>query len=49
MRFYRPTKAYSVACERGEMGDIHLSDISTIINRELFDWYMQNGWAKPWR
>ena len=49
MKFYRPTKAYSVACEWGEIGDIHLSEVYAIIDRELFAWYRKNGWKKPLR
>jgi hypothetical protein len=49
MRFYRPTRAYSMACEWGEVGDIHLSEISAIIDRELFQWFKENGWTKPSR
>ena len=47
MRFYRPAKAYSVACEYGEGGDVHLSDIDAIIDPELFNWYRENNWVKP--
>jgi hypothetical protein len=49
MRFYRPTKAYSAACFWGELGDIHLSEISAIIDPELFRWYKDNAWMKPSR
>jgi hypothetical protein len=47
MKYYRPTKAYSSACLWGEIGDIHVSEISVIIDKELFDWYKSNGWSKP--
>ncbi|NIO03998.1 MAG: hypothetical protein GTN74_05105 [Proteobacteria bacterium] len=46
MKFYRPTKAYSMACPEGEIGDIHLSEINAIIDRELFEFYRKNGWRK---
>jgi hypothetical protein len=49
MKFYRPTKAYSAACEWGELGDIHLSEVSAIIDEELFEFYRKNGWSKPYR
>jgi hypothetical protein len=49
MRFYRPTRAYSVACEGGEIGDIHLSEIAAVIDRDLFEWYRQNGWVRSSR
>lgn len=47
MKYYRPTRAYSAACEFGEIGDIHLSEVSAIIDKELFEWYKDNGWVKP--
>jgi Ni,Fe-hydrogenase I large subunit len=47
MKYYRPSKAYSSACEWGEVGDINLSEISAIIDAELFNWYKDNRWAKP--
>jgi hypothetical protein len=47
MKYYRPTKAYSAVCPEGEIGDVHLSEVWAIIDTELFDWYRQNGWAKP--
>lgn len=47
MKFYRPVRAFSLACPFGEGGDLHLSDIYAIIDKELFDWYKSNGWVKP--
>ena len=47
MRYYRPSRAYSVACPMGEVGDVHLSEIDAVIDSELFDWYKQHGWTKP--
>jgi hypothetical protein len=44
MRFYRPTRCYSTACPEGEEGDTHLSEIAAIIDRELFEYYKENGW-----
>lgn len=49
MRFYRPTKAYSMACPEGEIGDIHLSEVDAIIDPELFGFYRENGWRKTGR
>ena len=46
MKFYKPCRAFSVACEFGEMGDVHLSDIDAIIDKDLFEWYGENGWVK---
>lgn len=47
MRFYRPSKCYSLACEWGEIGDVHLSEVSAIIDKELFEYYQENGWRRP--
>jgi hypothetical protein len=47
MRYYKPTKAYSVACPEGEYGDIHVSEIDAIIDKELFGFYRKNNWMKP--
>jgi hypothetical protein len=47
MKFYRPSKCYSVACPEGEIGDVHLSEIDAIIGPELFAFYRENGWRKP--
>jgi len=47
MKYYKPSRAYSVACPMGEVGDVHLSEIDAIIDSELFDWYKQHGWTKP--
>jgi hypothetical protein len=47
MRFYRFTRCFSWACPEGEMGDTHLSDVDAIIDRELFEYYKENGWQKP--
>ena len=48
MKYYRPSRAYSPACPMGEEGDVHVSEIDAIIDRELFEWYRANGWGKPW-
>jgi hypothetical protein len=49
MRYYRPSKCYSAACEWGEAGDTHLSSIDAIIEGELFDFYKSNKWRKPYK
>lgn len=49
MKYFRPTKAYSIPCPEGEIGDIHLSEIDAIIDPELFVFYRDNGWSKPER
>jgi len=35
MRFLKPTRCYSVAFPKGEVGDTHLSDIDAIIDSDL--------------
>jgi hypothetical protein len=47
MKFYRPSKCYSVVCPEGEIGDVHLSEIDAIIDQELFAFYRENGWRRP--
>ena len=47
MRQYRLTKAYSVACEWGEIGDTHVSEMHALIDKELFDYYKEYGWKPP--
>ncbi len=47
MRYYKPTRCFSQACEWGEIGDIHVSQISAIIDEQLFTFYKENGWTKP--
>jgi hypothetical protein len=46
MKFYKPTKCYSVACPDGEIGDTHLSSVSALIDESSFQYYQQNGWIK---
>jgi hypothetical protein len=45
MRYYRLTNAHSVACSEGEIGDIHVSDIDAIIDKELFKYYQDQNWS----
>ena len=47
MKHYRLTKAYSAACEWGEIGDTHVSDMDALIDKELFDYYKEHGWMPP--
>lgn len=44
MRFYRFTKCYSVACPRGEMGDVHLSTVVQKLTTEEFLTAKAKGW-----
>jgi hypothetical protein len=43
-KYYRFCKAYSVACIEGEMGDVHVSVISGIISKSLFEDIRMKGW-----
>jgi len=43
-RHYRFCRAFSVACSEGECGDVHVSVISGIITKELFEEIRNRGW-----
>ncbi|HOC91567.1 MAG TPA: hypothetical protein PKH33_04285 [bacterium] len=43
-RNYRLCRAYSVACPDGESGDVHVSVITAVISRELFEAAKSKGW-----
>ena len=36
MRYYRPSRCFSIYCESGEVGDVHISEIDAIIDPQLF-------------
>ena len=42
---YRFCKAYSVACIEGECGDVHVSVISAVISKALFESIRDKGWS----
>lgn len=44
-RHYRFCKCFSVVCEDGEMGDVHVSQIALIISEETFLRYREKGWV----
>jgi hypothetical protein len=44
MRHYRFGRHYSVACEDGELGDIHVANIAAIISRAAFAAAQALGW-----
>ena len=44
-RNFRFCKCYSVACEDGEMGDVHVSQIGKIITKETFDKFKDRNWV----
>jgi hypothetical protein len=41
---YRFCKAYSIACSEGEVGDVHVSVISAVISKELFEEIRDKNW-----
>ena len=41
---YRFCRCFSVACPEGELGDVHVSGILSLISRELFEHARKNGW-----
>jgi hypothetical protein len=44
LELYRFCRAYSVACPRGELGDIHVSTIEQLISRGQFEATRRSGW-----
>ncbi len=44
MKNFRFTKSYSVACEEGEYGDIHVCTIWAFISKEGFEEAKKRGW-----
>ena len=41
---YRFCRCSSVACPEGELGDVHVSAILSVIDRELFEGAREKGW-----
>ncbi len=41
---YRLCRGYSIACPKGEMGDIHVSTIEALLTREEFVEAKRSGW-----
>lgn len=41
---FRFTRSYSVACDTGELGDVHLSVIFKRISRQQFETFKANDW-----
>lgn len=44
MKNYRYTRSYSEACPEGELGDVHISTVSSIITQEMFEKAKEMGW-----
>ena len=47
MKYYKFTRSYSVACEEGELGDIHVSMILAFVTKEYFLAMKEAGWGPP--
>lgn len=44
MKHFRPTRCFSFMCPEGEYGDVHVSSVSVIISKEVFEKAKQCGW-----
>ena len=44
MNGYRFVKAYSIACPKGELGDIHISTIEKILSNAEFEDARKRDW-----
>lgn len=44
LQHYRLCRCYSVACPKGEMGDVHVSVIDALITTEDFEEAKSRGW-----
>lgn len=44
LRHYRFCKCYSIACVRGEMGDVHVSTIEALLTRDEFEDARRRAW-----
>ncbi len=46
LRHYRFCQCYSVACPEGEMGDVHVSTIETLLTKSEFSTAQEQGWCE---
>ena len=44
LRHYRFCRCFSVACQEGELGDVHVSTVLCRVSRAFFDEMRQEGW-----
>ena len=44
MKHYRLTRCFSVACPEGEIGDVHVSSVQLLIDKETFELARLTGW-----
>jgi len=48
LRNFRICRCYSMACPEGEIGQVHVSTVNTLIDRETFE-AVRNKLGKAWR
>jgi len=44
LRHYRFCRCFSVACQEGEVGDVHVSAVLCLVSRAFFEAMRQEGW-----
>ena len=44
MKYYRFSRCFSVACPEGEIGDVHVSTILSLIDKETFELARLTNW-----
>jgi len=44
MKHYRLTRCFSLACPEGEIGDVHVSTINKLMDKETFELARITGW-----
>jgi len=44
MKYFRPTRCFSIMCPEGKYGDVHVSSIDMIVSKETFEKAKNNDW-----
>lgn len=44
LRHYRFCRCFSVACQEGELGDVHVSTVLCLVSRAFFEAMREEGW-----
>ena len=44
LKHYRFCRCFSVACQEGEVGDVHVSTVLALVGREFFEAMREQGW-----
>ena len=44
MKHYRLSRCFSVACPEGEIGDVHVSSIRSLLEKETFELARRSHW-----